>query len=111
MTSAGLSEADAESFEGFDLGDIDIEFTYAVDVDGKILEYGPQENAQRAGNKVTWDLTQAGADTFNLMIRWEPSGGPSTTTLLLIAAVVIGLAVALVGLVLIVRDRRSASGS
>jgi hypothetical protein len=111
MTSAGLSEADAESFEGFDLGDIDIEFTYAVEVDGRILEYGPKENAQMAGNKVNWDLTQAGADTFDLTISWEPSGGPSTATLLLVAAVVIGLAVALVGLALVVRDRRLTSGS
>jgi hypothetical protein len=101
-----LGEAGGQELEGFDLGEIEFEYTYAIDVEGKILAYSPKNIAEVKGSKVTWDLTQADTETIELIVRWEPGGGPNMIVIL--AAVILGLAVLLVGagIVMMMRSKR-----
>ena len=73
----------------------------------QILEYSPKENATIEGNKVTWDLTQAQADTVELMIKWKPAGGFNISAILLILAAIGGLALVAIGAFLALRNQRS----
>jgi hypothetical protein len=104
--SSGLGQGDLQGLEGVDLGDIDIEFSYVVEVEGEILEYAPHENAQATENKVTWDLTQSGADAAELMVTWQPGGGLDTTAIVLIVAAAGGVILVGAGAVLTLRDRK-----
>lgn len=112
---AGLSQAGGEGMEEFDLeefdlGDFDLTFTYAVDVEGKILSYSPQDIAKVKGSKVTWDLMQADADQLELTLKWEPgsSGGGSNMLPLLVGVVAIGgVLLVIVGVVMTMRRPQS----
>jgi hypothetical protein len=105
--TSGLDEAEGQSLEGFDLGEIEMEYTYAVEVDGKILEYSAQDIATVDGNRVTWDLTQAGSETIELMLKWKPGGGPDLLAILLIAVALGGLALIVAGVILAVRGKQN----
>jgi hypothetical protein len=96
-----------DDLEGFDLGDVDIAYTYSVQVEGVILAYAPQGNAVAEGSKVTWNLTQSAGDTTELMIQWEPSSGPDSPVILL--GVLASSAAALIGarVFLILRRKRA----
>jgi hypothetical protein len=104
--TAGLSEAGGEELEGFDLGEIELAYTYAVEVEGKILEHSPQEIARVEGSKVTWDLSQAGAETVELMVRWKPGGGSNLLPILAAVALVGGVILIASGVVLVIRKRK-----
>jgi hypothetical protein len=103
---SNLGEAGGESLEGFDLGEINLEYSYSVEVEGDILDYAPTEFATIENNKVTWDLTRASADTVDLMIRWKPGGGLDVTFLLLIVIAIGGVALVAIGILLSLRSRR-----
>ncbi len=104
--TSGLSEAGGEDLEGFDLGEIELEYTYAVEVEGKILEHSPQEIARVKGSKVTWDLSQASAETVELMVRWKPGGGSKLLPILAAVALAGGVILIAVGGVLVIRKRK-----
>ena len=109
--ASGFDAAGGQSIEGFDVGEIDIEYTYAVEVEGEILEYSPKDIAAVKDRGVTWDLTKSDADSLELMVKWEAGGGPDMLVVLLIAVVLGGLFLAAVGIVLAVRSRPSISSS
>jgi hypothetical protein len=96
-----------DDLEGFDLGDIDIEYAYSVKVEGVILAYAPTGNAVTEGNKVTWDLTQSTGDTTELMIEWDPSSGSDVRVILLVVIAPGGAALIVVGVILIARGKRA----
>lgn len=108
---ADLSQSGGEGLEEFDLdeldlGDFDLTFTYAVDVEGKILSYSPRDIAKVEGSKVTWDLMQADADQLELTLKWEPgsSGGGSSILPILVGVVAVGsVLLVIVGVVLTMR--------
>jgi hypothetical protein len=102
-----LDQASDQSLEGFDLGDIELEYSYAVEVEGNILEYAPKNYASIEGNKVTWDLTQSQADTVELMLKWEPSGGSSIVVILLALGAIGGLALVVIGVILSLRSQKA----
>ncbi len=56
---------------------MDVEFTYSVKVPGKLIAYGPVDNAIVEGNRVTWQLDLLGTDPANLMVQWDSKGKPS----------------------------------
>jgi hypothetical protein len=103
--ASGLGEAGGEDLEGIDPGDIEIEYSYTVDVEGKILEYSHKEIAEVEGSKITWDLVKAGStDELELMVKWKPgkeSGG--MLPYLLIAIVVIAGGMIVLGIVMSLR--------
>lgn len=99
---SGLDEAGAGELGGFDPSDLDIEYIYVIDVQGKVLEYSPQNIAKIEGSKVTWDLSQASGDTVTLRIKWQPGGGLGTMTILLIALAGGALVLIIVGVVVVV---------
>jgi len=106
--TSGLGEAGGAELEGFDLGDIELEYTYAVEVEGKILDHSPKDIAEVKGGKVTWDLVQSNSQTVELMIKWSPGGGGiSILTILLIVIVAGGVVLVAVGVFLALRGRRS----
>jgi hypothetical protein len=86
--TSGFDEAGGQGLEGFDMGEFDFEYSYAVEVEGEILEYSPQDIATIDGSKVTWDLTRAISDTVALTLKWEPGGGLDLVYILLVAAAV-----------------------
>ncbi len=88
--TSGLGAAGGEDLEGMDMGDIEIEFSYSVDVEGKILEYSPTDIAKVKGSKVTWDLSQVSAESVDFMVKWEP-GSSSESDMLMILLIVIAL--------------------
>lgn len=104
---SSLGQAGGESLEGFDLGDIDLEYSYIVEVEGKILEYTPKEFAALEDSKVTWDLTRAPTDPVELMIKWEPGGGLDVTIILLVVIAIGGLALVGIGILLSLRGKRA----
>lgn len=104
--ASGFEAAGDESIEGFDLGEIEINYTYAVEVEGKILEYAPKEIAEVQGGKVVWDLTQAQQGAVELMIKWEPGGGLDTLVIVLIAVVLVALVLIGTGIILTRRGKR-----
>lgn len=104
--ASGFDEAGGQGLQGFDLGDIEFEYAYIIEVEGKILEYSPQGNAEIQGSKVTWDLTQSTGDATELMIKWEPSGGPDMGVILLVAIALGGAALILFGAILTLRGKR-----
>lgn len=106
---SNLGQAGGESLEGFDIGEINLEYSYIVEVEGEILEYTPKEFAMIEGNKVTWDLTRAPTDPVELMIKWEPGGGLDATVILLIVIAIGGLALIAIGIFLSLRGRRATS--
>lgn len=108
---SNLGEAGGESLEGFDLGEINLEYSYSVEVEGDILDYAPTEFATVENNKVTWDLTRASADTVELMIRWKPGGGLDVTFLLLIVIAIGGVALVVIGILLSLRSGRDKPAS
>ena len=106
--TSGLGEAGGAELEGFDLGDIELEYTYAVEVEGKILDHSPKDIAEVKGGKVTWDLVQSNSQTVELMVKWSPGGGGiNISTILLIVIVAGGLVLVAVGVFLALRGRRS----
>jgi hypothetical protein len=105
--TSGLDESAGEGLEDFDLGDIEFEYSYALDVEGDILDYAPEEFAKVEGSKVTWDLTKANADTVELMLKWEPGGGFDPRFLLLALAAVGGLALVVIGVALTIRGKQT----
>ena len=108
---AGFGEAGGESLEGFDLGEIDFEYTYAVEVEGTILEYSPKEIAEVKGSTVTWDLTRANTDSPTLLVKWEAGdGGTDMLVPLLIVVVVAGLLLVVAGTVVSMRSRQQSAG-
>ncbi len=110
MTS-GLSGA-GEEMGGLDLSDldIDIEYSYIIQVEGKIISYGPHEFAEVKGNKITWDLTQAPSDTTELFVTWKPGGGLNLLIILVIGAVVVCGLLVFLGIVAILVSRRRRKG-
>ena len=90
--TSGLGEAGGEDLEGMDMGDIEIEFSYSVDVEGKILEHSPADIAKVKGSKVTWDLSQVSSESVDLMVKWEPgsSGGESNMLMILLIVIALG---------------------
>jgi len=104
--ASGFAAAGDESIEGFDLGEIEINYTYAVEIEGKILEYAPKEIAEVQGAKVTWDLSQAQQDAVELMVKWEPGGGLDTLATVLIAVALAAFALILVGIIVTLRGKR-----
>jgi len=108
---SGLSAAGGQDLGDFDLGEIDFEYSYIIDVEGKILSYGPKNMAEVKGGKVTWDLTQATTDSVELTVTWEPGGGGlDTTTILLIVVAAAGILLVVAGVMISVRGRRAAGG-
>jgi hypothetical protein len=105
--TSGLGEAGGESLEGFDMGDIDLEYSYAIEIEGNIIEYAPKEIATVDGSKVTWDLTSASTDTVELMLKWEPGGGLDPLLIVLIAAALGGLILVAAGIFLTVRSKEN----
>jgi hypothetical protein len=105
--TSGLDESAGEGLEDFDLGDIEFEYSYALEVQGEILEYAPEEFAEIDGSKVTWDLTKANADTVELMLKWEPGGGFDPLFLVLALVAVGGLALVVVGVALTIRGKQT----
>jgi hypothetical protein len=103
---SSLGQAGGENLEGFDLGEINLEYSYSVEVEGDILDHTPKEFATVEDSKVTWDLTRASTDTVELMIRWKPGGGLDTTVLLLIVVAVGGVALVVIGILLSLRSQR-----
>jgi hypothetical protein len=101
-----MGEAGGQELEGFDLGEIELEYTYAVDVEGKILEYTPKDIAEVKGSKVTWNLSHVSDETIDLMVKWEPGGGPDMLVILLVAVALGGVILVVIGVMLSVRDRR-----
>jgi hypothetical protein len=102
-----LGEAGGESLEGFDMGDIDLEYSYAIEIEGNIIEYAPKEIATVDGSKVTWDLTSASTDTVELMLKWEPGGGLNPLLIVLIATALGGLILVAAGIFLTVRSKEN----
>ena len=84
-----LGEAGGQDLQGMDLGDVDFEYTYSVDIEGKILEHSPTDIAKVKGGKVTWDLTQVSTESVDFMVKWEP--GSSESDMLMILLIVIAL--------------------
>ncbi len=108
---SGLSGAGGQDLGDFDLGEIDFEYSYIIDVEGKILSFGPKNMAQVKGGKVTWDLTQSTTDSVELTVTWEPGGGgPDMTTILLIVVAVSGILLVVAGVLVSARGRRAAGG-
>jgi hypothetical protein len=103
--TSGLSEAGGEELGGIDPGDIDMEFLYTVDVEGKILEYSPKEIAEVEGSKITWDLVKAGSSAdLELMVKWKPGKeSGSMLVYLLIAIVVIAGGMVVLGIMMTLR--------
>ena len=97
---ASLNVGDLVSgFEGYadqiveDLwSEIELEYTYAIEVEGKILDYAPHDSASVHGGRVTWNLSQAGADSIDLMVRWVPGGRSDAPAILLTVVACGGLA-------------------
>lgn len=104
--ASGFEAARDESIEGLDLGEIQINYTYAVEVKGKILEYAPKDIAEVQGTKVIWDLTQAQQGAVELMVKWETGGGLDTLVIVLIAVALAALALIVGGIVLTLRSKR-----
>jgi len=106
---SSLGQAGGESLEGFDLGEINLEYSYIVEVEGEILEYTPKEFATVEDNQVTWDLTRAPTDTVELMIKWKPGGGLDVTVVLLMVIAIGGLGLVGIGIFLSLRGRKTKS--
>ena len=105
----GLNEAGGEDLGDFDMGEIDLEYSYVVDVEGKIISYSPENIATVKGSKVTWDLAQITANSVELTVTWEPGGGGlDTTIILLIAVAAAGVLLIVAGVIISVRGRRTA---
>ena len=105
--TSGFDAAEAPELEGFDLGEIDFEFAYVVEVEGEILEYSPKEYAEVTGSKVTWDLTQFPSDTAEVMVKWGPGGGLDLQLILLIVVALGGVILVAAGILLSTRDKRT----
>ena len=103
--TSGFDEAGGQGMEGFDMGEFDFEYSYAVKVEGEILEYSPQDIATIDGSKVTWDLTRASSDTVALTLKWGPGGGLDLVYILLVAAAVGGVLLIVAGVILTVRTK------
>jgi hypothetical protein len=105
--TSGLEESAGEGLDDFDLGDIEFEYSYALEVEGDILEYAPEEFGEVEGGKVTWDLTKANADSVELVLKWEPGGGFDPLFLLLALVAVGGLALIVIGVALTLRGKQN----
>lgn len=105
---SGFEETEGQNLEGFDLADIDIEYIYTVEVEGKILEYSPKENAKIEGSKVTWDLTLEGGESATLVVKWQTSGGINTLTIGLAAVVLAAIVLVLTRIAMTVRNKKRA---
>jgi hypothetical protein len=101
--AAALTEVGDQNLEGFEFGEFDLQFTYAVKVEGKILDYSPQDLAVVEGSRVTWDLSQIDADAVALTIQWDSGGGFGPPILLLAVAVLAALTLIAFGVILIRR--------
>lgn len=99
------TDLEGTGLEGFDLGDIDFEYSYIVEVDGDIVSYSPKHIATREGSKVIWDMTKANGETTELVLTWKPGGGPDLLVIGLVAVVAGGVLLALGGFVLWLRER------
>jgi hypothetical protein len=103
--AAALTEAGDQNLEGVEFGEIDLHFTYAVEVAGRILEYAPQDTAVVEGSRVTWDLSDVDTAAAELMIQWDSSGASGPPVFLLPIAILITLALAAWGAILIRRGK------
>jgi hypothetical protein len=101
--TSGFDETAGQGMDGFDMGEFDFEYSYAVEVEGEVLEYSPQDFATIDGDKVTWDLTRASSDNVELIIKWGPGGGLDLVYILLIAAAIGGVLLIVAGVILTVR--------
>ena len=99
--AAALTEVGDQNLEGFEFGEIDLQFTYAVEVAGRILEYAPQDTAAVEGSRVTWDLSGVDAAAAELMIQWDSNDGSGPPVLLLLVAILTALVLATWGAILI----------
>jgi hypothetical protein len=99
------TDLEGTGLEGFDLGDIDFEYSYIVEVDGDIVSYSPKNIATQEGSKVIWDMTKTNSETTELVLTWKPGGGPDLLVIGLVAVVAGGVLLALGGLVLWLRER------
>jgi hypothetical protein len=106
--TSSLNEARSQGLEYIDLGDIQLEYSYTLKVEGEIMEYSPQEFATVEGNKVTWNLSQTNADTIELMLRWKPADGIDPPAILLATVAVGGLGLIVFGTILALRGRQTA---
>jgi hypothetical protein len=104
--AAGLEETGGQSLEDFDLGDVEWEYTYAVEIEGEVLSYSPPDNAQVNGNRVIWDLTQISDDGTELTLRWKPANGTNVVVIFLTAAALGGFILAGSGVIIMQRGRR-----
>lgn len=106
--TSGLDQAGGQELEGLDLSEIDIEYSYIIDVEGKIQSYGPKDIATVEGSKITWDLTQVTENAVELMVTWKPGGGgPDILIIALIVVAVLGAALVIVGVIIALRSRRT----
>jgi hypothetical protein len=103
--AAALAEVGDQNLEGVEFGEIDLHFTYAVEVAGRILEYAPLDKAVVEDSRVTWDLSGIDAAAVELMIQWDSSGASSPPTFLLLIAILITLALAAWGAILVRRGK------
>jgi hypothetical protein len=88
-------------------GDFEMEYTYAVDVQGEILEYSHKDIAEIKGSKVTWNLINASAEQIELTVKWKPGSEPTNMfTYLLIGIVVLGVALIGAGVIITLRPRQ-----
>jgi hypothetical protein len=104
----GMGEFAGEDLEGFSMEDLDMEYSYVLDVEGEILSYSPKDIATVEGSKVTWNLAQASGSNVDLTLEWTPGGGPDMMVILLIGVVVVGLLFVVVGVLLTMRGKQEA---
>jgi hypothetical protein len=104
--ATALTEVGDQNLEGFQFGEIDLLFTYAVEVEGRILEYTPQDAAVVEGHRVTWDLSGIDAAAAELMIQWDANDESSPPIFPLLVALLAVLALVTCGVILIRRGKQ-----
>lgn len=115
LDSSQRAELEGLDLENMDLNELGIEFSYVVDVEGRVLDYAPREFGKARGGQVTWDLTKAPpeAQTMEFVVKWKPGDKADNKNVLLI---VLLLAMGLVCLwivyevVRVFLDKRAAPG-
>ncbi|MGD9100882.1 MAG: hypothetical protein PVF45_10420 [Anaerolineae bacterium] len=89
-------------------GDFEMEYSYAVDVQGEILAYSHKDIAEIKGSKVTWNLINANAEQLELSVKWKPGSEPTNDmfTYLLIGIVVLGVVLIGAGVIMTLRPKQ-----
>jgi hypothetical protein len=103
--AAALTEVGDQNLEGFEFGEIDLQFTYAVEVEGRLLKYAPQDMAVVEGGRVTWDLSQVDADAVELTIQWDSGDGAGLFIFLLVVVILAALALMVSGVIMTRRTK------